>query len=107
MKKTIVILSVLAMMTACLTGCSGTQQPASTPVETPAATTEAAPETTEAATETTEQERTDAQIIEEIVTYHGCYGDEADAKVCELQDELIGRVTVALACAERPSVCCK
>ena len=51
MKKTIIFLSVLTMMTACLTGCAGTQQPASTPVETLAATTEAAPETTEAAAE--------------------------------------------------------
>ena len=92
MKKTIVCLSVLAMMTACLSGCSGVKQPTSTPVETPAATTEMSPETTAAVSEdettTPTQERTAEQIIEEIVTYHGCYGDAADAKVSELLDEL-------------------
>ena len=52
------------------------------------------------------------------MTYHGCNGDAADTKVSELlgeltvlgfelnddgtmQDELIGRLTVALACAEQ------
>lgn len=32
--------------------------------------------------------RTDQQIIEEIITYHGCYGDQADGKVHELLTEL-------------------
>ncbi len=41
-------------------------------------------------TKTTSQpaERTDTQVIEEIITYHGCYGDEADIKVQELLGEL-------------------
>lgn len=34
------------------------------------------------------EERSADAIIEEIVTYHGCYGDKADAKVAELFDEL-------------------
>ena len=33
-------------------------------------------------------ERTESQIIEEIITYHGCYGSEADEKVGKLLKEL-------------------
>ena len=33
----------------------------------------------------------DDELIEKIITYHGCYGDEADAKVNELLSELSER----------------
>ncbi len=35
-------------------------------------------------------QRTDTQIIQDIITYHGCYGDKADDKVDELLGELNG-----------------
>ncbi len=94
MKKTTLFLSVLTML-ICLSGCSGTEKTASKPAETSAAATEAVSDTTENVTDTPTatlkaQKRTDAQIIEEIVTYHGCYGDKADAKVDELLNELNG-----------------
>lgn len=94
MKKTTLFLSVLTML-ICLSGCSGTEKTASKPAETSAAATEAVSDTTENVTDTLTatlkaQKRTDAQIIEEIVTYHGCYGDKADAKVDELLNELNG-----------------
>lgn len=36
----------------------------------------------------TKEPRRADEIIEEIITYHGCYGDQADEKVNELLDEL-------------------
>ena len=52
------MLAVTAAMLLCITGCS---KPAPRPAN---------------------------EIIEEIITYHGCYGDEADVKVQELLGEL-------------------
>lgn len=82
MKKIIIFLSVLAML-VCLSGCSDAEKTESTPVETSAVVTEAA------STEPTSiSVRTDKEVIQDIVTYHGCYGDKADAKVDELLSEL-------------------
>ena len=70
-----------------------TEKLSSAPAETSSATKEALPETTAAEAETAaseSQERTDAEIIQEIVTYHGCNGDAADTKV----NELLGELTV-------------
>ena len=90
MNRTLSFLSAAAAAAACLTGCSPAEQPAA-PAETAALTSEPAAETApETEAVTAAPERTDAQIIEEIITYHGCYGAQADEKVHELLQELDG-----------------
>ena len=61
MKKTAILAA--AALLCCLPGCSGASS--------------AAP-------------RSDQAVIQDIITYHGCYGEQADGKVRELLDELNG-----------------
>ena len=76
MRKRISIL-LTACITVSLAGC-GT------------AADKAAPGSTSAAAVNAQENesRTADDIIEDIITYHGCYGDKADAKVGELLAEL-------------------
>ena len=99
MKKSAIFLLCLALaaMTSCGSGSSSSSAPEKTTAEpaSTAVTSDAATETKETVTETatqtvpaTETARPADAIIEDIVTYHGSYGKEADGKVSELLSEL-------------------
>ena len=65
MKKTVLLRAAAALMSLSLFGCGKTDSASS---EAPS--------------------RTDTEVIEDIITYHGCYGAEADSKVDALLKEL-------------------
>ncbi|MCR5718794.1 MAG: YdcF family protein [Oscillospiraceae bacterium] len=71
-----------AVLLGSLNGCSNTPNPTTSPVNDTAAAEIhiTAPDAVAS--------RSLEEIIQDIVTYHGCYGDEADAKVDALIEEL-------------------
>ena len=83
MKKA-VLLSLL--MAASLVSCGESQQQSAQESKVQEQVQEESQEQEDSANES--QEKTSDEIIRDIVTYHGSYGDEADGKVQELIDEL-------------------
>ena len=88
MKKTMAFLSASALILSCMSSCKSSENSESS-VSQPTAVTSSEASTKPVSTEADSiSVRTDKEVIQDIIIYHGCYGDKADAKVTELLNEL-------------------